>query len=368
MPYKTIYLKYRPQHFSDVVGQEHVVDTLVGALQAGHVGHAYLFAGPHGVGKTTLARILAKAVNCEKFEKKSSLAPCNDCEACHEITRGSFFDLLELDAASNRGIDEIRRLIEQVRHAPAKARKKVFIIDEVHMLTKEAFNALLKTLEEPPPHVLFILATTEIDRVPRTIISRTQSFQFRTLTHQEIVARLKQILEMEDRAANETALELIASTARGSIRDAESALEKILGQLPDGQALALEKARSILGLTEFKDSQQFLTHLFAEDIQQATALIKDLFAKGQRPHLFIEGILHQLRWLMLAKISPDVLAYESLTDDEKNDIIKLAKNTPYPLIRRAIDSFVRAKSDLRLYPNPLMAIELACFEVANTKQ
>src|SRR6516165_731597 len=223
--YTVLARRYRPQQFGDLVGQEAVAQALINALQSGRVAHAYLFSGARGVGKTSTARILAKALNCVKGPTPT---PCDECDICKGIATGEDVDVLEIDGASNRGIDEVRELRRNVAFAPSRARYKIYIIDEVHMLTKEAFNALLKTLEEPPPHVKFIFATTDVHKVPVTILSRCQRFDFGGISLARIVERLKQIVGTEDTKADDEALELIARRAGGSMRDAQSLLDQLL--------------------------------------------------------------------------------------------------------------------------------------------
>ena len=225
MPNLVLYRKYRPQTFAEIIGQEHVVQTLTNAISSGMISHAYLFAGPRGSGKTTIARLLAKAVNCEN---RKGFEPCNQCSSCLEISAGRALDLIEIDAASHRGIDEMRELRDGIRFIPTKSKYKVFIIDECHQLTKEAANALLKTLEEPPGHAIFILATTEIHKMIPTIISRCQRFDFRKLTLPEIIKRLEIVSGKEKARIEKPALELIAINSGGSIRDAESLLDQVL--------------------------------------------------------------------------------------------------------------------------------------------
>ncbi|MGH7844796.1 MAG: DNA polymerase III subunit gamma/tau, partial [Candidatus Binatia bacterium] len=256
MSYLVLARKWRPLRFEDVAGQEHITRILVNAIRADRIAHAYLFSGIRGVGKTTAARILAKALNCVEGPTAD---PCNQCDRCQEISRGSSIDVYEIDGASNRGIDEVREIIENVRYQPAKSRFKIYIIDEVHQVTKDAFNALLKTLEEPPPFAKFILATTEPHRLPETILSRCQRLDFRRIAVREIVHRLKQIAEAENLRIAEGALLLIAREADGSMRDAQSLLEQVLsyagpaaGQGQAHQEIDERMLGDILGITQRK--------------------------------------------------------------------------------------------------------------------
>ena len=230
MEYVALYRKWRPKGFSELVGQEHVSRTLAQAVVGGRVGHAYLFSGPRGTGKTSTAKILAKALNCEKGP---TAEPCNACESCRRISDGTSMDVMEIDAASNRGIDEIRELRETVKFAPTTGRYRVYIIDEVHMLTSEAFNALLKTLEEPPPQVVFILATTELQKVPATIQSRCQRYDFKRIAAKDIEARLQEVTEASGVAADGAALALVAREADGGLRDALSTLDQCISLAED---------------------------------------------------------------------------------------------------------------------------------------
>ncbi len=251
MAYIAIARKYRPSTFSEVVGQEKITETLKNAIKLNIFSHAYIFAGPRGVGKTTTARIVAKALNCKNLKEGE---PCNSCDNCIEISKGAFPDVIEIDAASNRGIDHIRNLRETVQYSPVKGKRKIYIIDEFHMLTKEAFNALLKTLEEPPEHVVFILATTEIDKIPATIMSRCQRFLFKKVPDNKIIETLKKICSKENVPCEEETLQLIASASEGSVRDAESILEQSIA-LGEGEVKTnlVSKFLGILGTKKLKD-------------------------------------------------------------------------------------------------------------------
>ncbi|NLK51426.1 MAG: DNA polymerase III subunit gamma/tau [Syntrophomonadaceae bacterium] len=249
MSYVALYREWRPQNFQNVVGQTHVTRTLLNALQQGRISHAYLFCGPRGTGKTSVAKILAKAVNCSEAQEGE---PCNQCVSCRAIVEGSSLDVLEIDAASNRGIDEIRELRERVQYAPSGGRFRVYIIDEVHMLTTEAFNALLKTLEEPPSHVIFVLATTEAHKVPATILSRCQRFDFRRITPAELIERLKLVAEHQQIEISEEAIMAIVRAAEGGLRDALSLLDQCIGFATN--AITLEEVNQVLGTV----SEEFL--------------------------------------------------------------------------------------------------------------
>ena len=278
MAYIAIPRKYRPQKFSEVTGQEFITETLRNAVATGRVAHAYIFAGPRGVGKTTTARIVAKALNCENPENGE---PCNTCPQCVEITKGSHPDVIEIDAASNRGVDQIRELRESVHYAPVKGKKKVYIIDEFHMFTKEAFNALLKTLEEPPEHVVFILATTELDRIPPTILSRCQKFIFRRIPEETIVQTLKEICQKEGVDWEEEALRLIAISSEGCMRDAESLLDQAIAL---GQGKVETKTVSeFLGILTGKEVRELLSLGFKGEKEELKKRLKKLEIEGYNP-------------------------------------------------------------------------------------
>ena len=286
MSYRAIPRKYRPQSFSQVVGQEFITETLKNAIKSGRLSHAYIFAGPRGVGKTTTARIVAKAVNCENLIDGE---PCNQCSQCTEIAKGSHPDVIEVDAASNRGIDQIRELRESVHYLPARGKKKVYIIDEFHMLTKEAFNALLKTLEEPPEHALFILATTEIDKIPPTILSRCQKFIFRRIPEELMVKTLSQICEKEKVEYEEEALRLIALSSEGCVRDAESLLEQAIA-LGNGR-VETKKVSEFLGILTGREVRELLRLGFKGDKTELFKKLKKLEEEGYNPVFVVKQLL-----------------------------------------------------------------------------
>lgn len=292
----SLYLKYRPQGFGSLVGQEHITTTIQNALKHEALTHAYLFAGPRGTGKTSLARIIAKAINCPELSGEGE--PCNTCHICTEITSGRLVDLIEIDAASNRGIDEIRELREKILFSPTHAKAKVYIIDEVHMLTKEAFNALLKTLEEPPSHAYFILATTEIHKIPETIISRCQRFSFKRITIDHIVGQLEKIAKEEEIEANPEALKLIAKMANGGLRDAIGLFEQMN---LDGK-IEYDQVAKNLGLSGAMLIESFFEALIAKDAQKALEIINQVNVQGKNLHQFTGEVISFLREQMLINI------------------------------------------------------------------
>ncbi len=312
MSYIALYRKWRPQDFSSLVGQEHIKAALTNALSGGRVAHAYLFAGPRGTGKTSTAKILAKAVNCQHGPTPN---PCNECDNCKRINDGSSMDVFEIDAASNRGIEEMRSLREAVRFSPVEGKKRVYIIDEVHMLTTEAFNALLKTLEEPPEHVLFILATTEPHKIPATIHSRCQRYDFRRMGVEDTVARLKEVAEGSGLEAEEEALVLIAAQADGGMRDALSLLDQC-SVMADG-VIKAETVRSLLGVVGREHLRLLVSAVGRREEGRSLEILEEILATGKDVRQAVGEMLNYLRAVMLFKVAP---AFPDIyvTDDREN--------------------------------------------------
>ena len=308
MSYLVLARKWRPQSFEDVAGQAHITRTLQNAIRTNRIAHAYLFTGVRGVGKTTAARILAKALNCEKGP---SATPCNECSHCQEITNGNCLDVLEIDGASNRGIDEIRQIIENVRYQPANCRFKIYIIDEVHQVTKDAFNALLKTLEEPPPSVKFILATTEPHRLPETILSRCQRYDFRRISLREIVERLGDIASKEGLTITDGALVLLAREADGSMRDAQSLLEQVLACVApdraDGNTAAVDETllHEILGLAQRQVLYELSSAVIQGNGQRCVELVAAIVSQGWDLSRLSRDLVEHFRNLLVARLARD---------------------------------------------------------------
>jgi DNA polymerase-3 subunit gamma/tau len=375
--YRVLALKYRPQSFEDVVGQKHVTQTLANAIAVDRVAHAYLFCGPRGVGKTTAARILAKALNCEKGP---TATPCNVCTPCLDITGGRSLDVLEIDGASNRGINEVRELRENVRYAPSGMRYKVYIIDEVHMLTTEAFNALLKTLEEPPKHVIFVFATTEPFKVPGTILSRCQRFDFARIPAREITARLTEVIARENRAIDELnksagektshvevtpeALALVARRAAGGLRDALSLMDQIISAV-DGPVDRAVVERT-LGLVGSDFCFVLGDLLAAADAAGALRLLDEVYAKGADLGEVAESLTSHLRDLLMLRIDPGLAAILDIPESEipryRAQAERFARETLVELVDRAAETAV----SLRRSDHPRLALELALAEMAQS--
>ncbi len=364
-----LYRKYRPQTFAEIIGQEHVVKTLINAISKENISHAYLFSGPKGTGKTTIARLLAKAVNCEN-RKQGEFEPCNKCSSCNEIVKGRAMDLIEIDAASHRGIDDIRELKDGIQFAPAKSKYKVFIIDEAHQLTKEAANALLKTLEEPPAHAVFVLATTEIHKMISTIISRCQRFDFRKSTLPEIMKRLSVLCKKENIKIEKPAMELIALNSSGALRDAENLLNQV-AILYHGSKSEIKKQdiKDLLGLVEIEMVSKFTEFITKKQAHNAISYLNEITDKGLDLEEFSKALISYLRKGLILKImgegNPDS-ASEFLSGLTKEEILKL-KNQVSSFeqadLRKTLNTFLEAQNKIRYASIPQLPLELAVVEV-----
>ncbi|SEN49221.1 DNA polymerase-3 subunit gamma/tau [Megamonas sp. Calf98-2] len=352
MAYMALYRKWRPQDFSDLIGQEHISETLSNAISTGKVAHAYLFSGPRGTGKTSTAKILAKALNCEHGPTPT---PCNQCVCCQKINDGSFMDVFEIDAASNRGIDEIRDLRETVKFAPVDGKYKVYIIDEVHMLTTEAFNALLKTLEEPPSHVVFILATTEVHKVPITIQSRCQRYDFKRITKDDILKRLVMITDEMGLNADKDALSIIAIQADGGMRDALSLLDQCLAFTKD--ELTVTQVRKVLGLVGHDWVWQITDALSKKDSQTILTILDEVIAQGKEIKQLLNELVLHFRSIMLYKASNKLLNLNMYFEDEEV-LSRQAKEFTHDQIMQIIQKIHEAINEIKWASQPRITAEV----------
>jgi DNA polymerase III subunit gamma/tau len=362
---QALYRKYRPQKLDDVLGQETNVEILKNAAKSNRLGQAYIFYGARGTGKTTTARLIAKLLNCEKRRTDPTFAklgePCNECRECLAIDAQNSFDVVEIDAASNRGIDEIRNLKENIRTSPASAEHKVYIIDEAHMLTGAAFNALLKTLEEPPKHAVIILATTEFEKLPPTITSRAQRFIFKKLTKATIIEKLTSIAKTEKIKIDAPAVELIAAAAEGSFRDAESLLDQISSLEKN---ITLADAERVTGRTGLKKVHGLAELIIAKDLKGALAYLNELNEDGHNLVQFVKDLIHYLRKVLSLKINPalkDVMERD-LTKDEVASAIALGAGADPATLVKFIKALIRAYAEMRYSPFAIVPLEVALIE------
>lgn len=367
----SLYRKWRPTTFAEVSGQDHITKTLIRAIGSGRTTHAYLFAGPRGTGKTTMARLLAKAFNCEtrlgkkqlgfddktKKQKKWSGEPCNECETCGEINEGTSLDVIEIDAASNRGIEEIRELREKVKFAPVKSHFKVFIIDEVHMLTKEAFNALLKTLEEPPKHAVFILATTEAHKVPTTIISRCQRYDFRRANIKDLQDRMVEVVEGEGLVVGPEVIGLLSRLADGSYRDGLSLLDQI-ASIGGGGEIGIEEARAILGIVRAEAVVDFFDKINNE--REALAYLNEIAQEGVDIVYYVNSLVEGARRLILIKSgAPGWIAQDASTEEEIDRWSSLAQSFSIEELLDLMNRLLKAGRETKGAPLAQLPLELA---------
>ncbi len=358
MSYTVLARKYRPMVFEDVMGQEHVTRTLMNALRQQRIAHAYIFAGPRGVGKTTTARLLAKAVNCQQ---QPAVNPCNQCESCIAITEGRSLDVIEIDGASNRGIDEIRNLRENIRFSPATSRYKIYIIDEVHMLTKEAFNALLKTLEEPPEHAIFIFATTEIHKVPLTILSRCQRFDFKRIPTSTIVHYLQQVAQKEHIEVEPDSLLLIARKAEGGMRDALSILDQLIA-FTEGK-LTVENVRQSLGLIDEELYFQLGEAILEKADSRIVEFVHELFTHGHDSMDFLYGLQSFFRNLLVVKSTGNTQLLET-SDYFRKMYQDFARKFDEKDLLHFTDLLIQHENTLKYSPNPQLVMEVLLLKLA----
>jgi len=356
-----LYRKYRPHNFSEIVGRDHIKKTLKNAILMKMVSHAYLFYGQRGTGKTTIARLLAKAINCEK-RKETEFEPCLKCQSCIEISKGNAMDLIEIDAASNRGIDQIRDLKEGINIVPTRSKYKVYIIDECHMLTKEASNALLKTLEEPPGHVIFVLCTTEYAKVIPTISSRCQRFEFKKINLRQIVDKLSLICKKEKVKAQIEALELISQNADGSFRDAESLLDEVINA--EDKEITKNEVEDILGIVGVVPISQMVDFLAKKDKKETLEHIGKIMESGMDIENFSKKLISYLHDLLLIKINPDLLGKGEIifTKEEIDNLKNQEKYFSESQLKNMIKKFILACQQIKLSNFPQLSIEIAAIE------
>ncbi len=364
---QALYRKYRPQKLDDVLGQETNIEILKNAAKAGRLGQAYIFYGGRGTGKTTTARLIAKLLNCEKRRTDPEFAkigePCNECRECFAIDAQNSFDVIEIDAASNRGIDEIRNLKENIRTSPASAAHKVYIIDEAHMLTGAAFNALLKTLEEPPAHAVIILATTEFEKLPPTITSRAQRFVFKKLAKATIIEKLTSIAAKEKITIDDAAIELVAAAAEGSFRDAESLLDQI-SSLDSANGITLADAERVTGRTGLKKVHGLAEFIIKKDVKGALGYLNELNEDGHNLVQFTKDLIHYLRKVLSLKVNPllKIVMERDLTRDEVAAAIAIGVDADTAMLVKIIKALIRAYAEMRYSPFAIVPLEVVLVE------
>ena len=357
--HKALYRVYRPKNFSDVIGQEHIVRTLKNQIENNNVGHAYLFCGTRGTGKTSTAKIFSRAVNCTNLHNDE---PCNECENCREILEDKTMDVVEIDAASNNSVDDIRELRENVKYSPAKAKYKVYIIDEVHMLSQGAFNALLKTLEEPPSYVIFILATTEPHKIPATILSRCQRFDFKRVTVKDISLRMKYICEKEGIDADEKALNLIARNSQGALRDALSILDQCISF--EGNKISYNDVIELLGSVNIEQLFDLAESIIKEDTRKSLQILNDFIIWGKDVRNLVNDLIDHFRNLMVCKISNDLDEIISLPEETIDLLKQQAETIDTNNLIRVLNILSEAQDGMKVSSNPRVLMEVTMMKIA----
>ncbi len=357
--HKALYRVYRPKNFSDVIGQEHIVRTLKNQIENNNVGHAYLFCGTRGTGKTSTAKIFSRAVNCTNLHNDE---PCNECENCREILEDKTMDVVEIDAASNNSVDDIRELRENVKYSPAKAKYKVYIIDEVHMLSQGAFNALLKTLEEPPSYVIFILATTEPHKIPATILSRCQRFDFKRVTVKDISSRMRYICEKEGIEADEKALNLIARNSQGALRDALSILDQCISF--EGNKISYNDVIELLGSVNIEQLFDLAESVIKEDTRKSLQILNDFIIWGKDVRNLVNDLIDHFRNLMVCKISNDLDEIISLPEETIDLLKQQAETIDTNNLIRILNILSEAQDGMKISSNPRVLMEVTMMKIA----
>ncbi len=359
--YRVLARKYRPADFDSLIGQEAMVRTLSNAIDTGRLAHAFILTGVRGVGKTTTARIIAKALNCTNSDGPT-ISPCGVCDNCKSIAESRHVDILEMDAASRTGVDDIREIIESVRYAPVSARYKIYIIDEVHMLSKSAFNALLKTLEEPPEHVKFIFATTEIRKLPVTVLSRCQRFDLRRVESDVLVAHLDKLVKAEDCTAEEGALALIARAAEGSVRDSLSLLDQAIAH--GAGSVTETQVRDMLGLADRAQVLDLFQQIMKGEIAEALKTLRSQYDSGADPVVVINDLLEVAHWLTRLKVTPDTGIDTLVSEAEKEQGGKMAAELSMPHLTRAWQMLMKGLGEVRVAPSAIAAAEMVLIRMA----
>lgn len=359
MSYQALYRKFRPDNFEDVKGQDHIVTTLKNQIQSGHIGHAYLFCGTRGTGKTSVAKVFAKAVNCENPGENG---PCGECEMCRSIAAGTSMNVVEMDAASNNKVDDIRQVIEEVQYSPARGKYKVYIIDEVHMLTTSAFNALLKTLEEPPSYLIFILATTEVHKIPMTILSRCQRYDFKRISVETIAARLRELLDKEGIEAEDRALTYIAKLADGALRDGLSLLEQCIS-FYFGEVLTYEKVLKVLGAVDNEVYAAFTKVLAAGDVAGIMGILDKIISEGKDLGRFCDELIWYMRNILIVKSTEHPENIIDMSEENLNALIETGGSLELEMVFRYIRVLSEVENQMKYAAQKRVLFEVALIKL-----